>query len=216
MNIIMLGPPGAGKGTQAEALAKKLNVPQISTGNLFRDEIKNETELGKKISDILNSGKLVADDTTIEIFRQRLSQPDCQNGAILDGVPRTLNQALLMDKLFEQLNKKIDRVVYINLPQEEIVVRITGRWTCKKCEHVYHEKYNPPKTPGVCDFDQSPLYQREDQKEEAVKKRLTVYQDLTKPLINYYKNRGLLVEIDGNKSIENVKNEIFEKLKLTS
>jgi adenylate kinase len=214
MFIIMLGVPGAGKGTQSKILTKKLNVPQISTGDLFRDEMERETELGKKITHLMNSGQLVPDETTMEIFKQRVSQPDCQDGAVLDGIPRTIIQAKILDILLKELDKPLDRVLYIKLSEDEIINRLTGRWTCKKCGHIYHERYSPPKTSGICDFDQSPLYQREDQKEGAIKERLKVYRERTEPLIAYYRSQELLTEIDGQQTIEKVSEEIFEKLNL--
>ena len=214
MNIILLGAPGAGKGTQAKALNNKLNIPQISTGDLFREEMAQGTKLGKKITQLMNRGRLVSDETTLQVFSQRLAQPDCSNGVIMDGVPRTLAQAKMIDALFSKLNKTIDHVLYINLPDEEILARLTGRWTCQKCGLVYHERYNPPKTPGICDLDQGTLYQREDQQEGAVRERIIVYKTLTEPLIDYYKNKQLLIEIDGQKPIAEVTKDIFKKLGL--
>jgi len=214
MYIVMLGAPGAGKGTQAKVLTKKLNIPQVSTGDLFRDEIRQETELGKQITYLMDSGQLVPDETTMEIFKRRVLQPDCQNGCILDGIPRTIVQAKILDLMLKQLNKVLGHVIYIKLSEEEIVTRLAGRWTCKQCGHVYHEKYNPPKTPGVCDFDQSPLYQREDQKTEAIKERIKVYRECTEPLINYYRERELLLEISGEQAINEVSADILKKLNL--
>ncbi len=211
MFIIMLGAPGAGKGTQAKILTKKLNVPQISTGDLFRDEMKRETELGKQITYLMNSGQLVPDETTMEVFKRRVSQPDCQNGAILDGIPRTIMQAKILDLLLKDLNKPLNHVIYIKLSEDEIMNRLSGRWTCKKCGHIYHEEYNPPKTPNICDFDQSPLYQREDQKEEAIKERIKVYRERTEPLIDYYQAQNLLTKIEGQQTIEEVSEAISNK-----
>jgi len=216
MFIIMLGAPGAGKGTQAKILTDKLGVPQISTGDLFRDEMKRETALGKQIAHLMNSGQLVPDKTTMEVFKQRVSQPDCQNGAILDGIPRTIMQAKILDILLKKLDKSLNRVLYIKLSENEMINRLSGRWTCKQCGRIYHEKYNPPKTSSVCDLDQSPLYQREDQKEGAIKERMKVYRERTEPLIIYYRELDLLTEIDGQQTIEKVTEEIFEKLKLTA
>jgi len=214
MFIVMLGAPGAGKGTQAKILTKKLNVPQISTGDLFRDEMKRETELGKQITYLMNSGQLVPDKTTMEVFKQRVSQPDCQNGAILDGIPRTIMQAKILDILLKELDKPLNHVLYIKLSENEIINRLSGRWTCKQCGRIYHEEYNPPKIPGTCGHDQSPLYQREDQKIEAIKERIKVYRERTEPLINYYWEKDLLTKIEGQQSIEKVSTDIFEKLKL--
>ncbi len=214
MFIIFLGPPGAGKGTQAGLLAEKLKVPHISTGDLFRDEMKRGTQLGKQITYLMNSGQLVSDKITMEVFRQRLAQPDCARGAILDGIPRTIVQAQVLDIMFKSQGKKLDHVVYIELPPEEIIVRLSGRWTCRQCGRVYHEKYDPPKETGVCNLDGGQLYQREDQKEEAIKERVKVYEELTAPLIRHYQNKGLLLTISGHRSIEEVKADIFEKLQL--
>ena len=214
MFIIMLGAPGAGKGTQSKIITKKLNIPQISTGDLFRDEMKHETKLGQQITYLMNSGQLVPDKTTMEVFKQRISQQDCQNGAVFDGIPRTIMQAKILDLLLKELDKPLDHVLYIKLPEDEIMKRLSGRWTCKKCGHIYHEEYNPPKTPGICDIDQSPLYQREDQKKEAIEERIKVYRERTEALISYYQVQSLLIEIDGQHTIEKVSADIFEKLNL--
>lgn len=216
MFIIFLGPPGAGKGTQSELLAEKLKLSHISTGDLFRDQMEQNTKLGRQITDIMNSGKLVPDETTLEVFKKRLTRDDAKSGAILDGIPRTIEQAKMLDKLFEQMNKQIDHVIHIKLPPQEIITRLTGRWTCRQCGQSYHEKYNPPQTPGVCDLDGSPLYQRDDQKEEVVKERIRVYEELTKPLVEYYKNKGLLIDIDGQHSIEEVNADILKKLDVSA
>ncbi len=210
----MLGPPGAGKGTQAKLISEKLGVPHISTGEIFRKEMSAGTDLGKKVTDIMNSGKLVDDETTLEIFKKRLSQPDCADGAILDGIPRTLNQAHLLDKLFTDLKINLDYVVSIVLLETEIVNRLTGRRTCKQCGRSYHIVYDPPITHNICDLDGAPLFQREDQKMEAVQERIKVYKTQTEPLIKYYKDLDLLIEIDGQQEIEQVTAEIFEKLDL--
>jgi adenylate kinase len=214
MYIVMLGPPGGGKGTQASLLAEKLNIPHISTGELFRDEMNRGTPLGKEITQIINSGQLVSDETTLKIFAQRLEQPDAQEGTILDGIPRTLEQARMLDELFSQSDKKIDHVLCIDLPEDEIIIRLTGRWTCQKCGHTYHEIYNPPSVPGVCDYDQSPLYKREDQKEEVIKERVRVYLELTEPLIKYYEEKGILIHINGLQSIKEVTLDILKKLSI--
>ena len=214
MFIIFLGPPGAGKGTQAGLLAKKLEVPHISTGDLFRDEMKRGTPLGKQIIYLMNSGQLVSDKITMEVLKLRLAQPDCSQGAILDGVPRTIVQAQVLDVMFKSQGKKLDHVIYIELPTEEIIVRLSGRWTCKQCGRVYHEKYDPPQEVGVCDLDNGPLYQREDQKEGAIKERIKVYRELTAPLIKYYKDKDLLLTVSGHDSIEVVNAAVLEKLHL--
>lgn len=212
MYLIFLGPPGAGKGTQAKIISQKMGLPQISTGELFRNEMKMETKLGKRISNIMKSGKLVDDDTTLEIFKERLSQPDCQNGAILDGIPRTVTQAKMLEQLFNKLGIKLDFVVYINISEKEALKRLSGRLTCQAQGHSFHKKYKPPQKPGICDYDGSPLYQRDDQKPKAIKERLSAYNVSTKPLLDFYKNKDLLISLDGNLSIDELTQEIEEKI----
>jgi len=214
MFLIFLGPPGAGKGTQAKIISQKLSVPHISTGELFRSEMSANSDLGKRITSIMDSGKLVDDKTTMKVFEKRLMESDCSDGAVLDGIPRTIAQAKLLEKLFSSSEKTLNNVIYINLPKEEIISRITGRRTCKQCGKSYHIIFNPPKAHGICDLDGSPLFQREDQKLEAVQKRIEVYQTQTAPLIEYYKGKGLLVEIDGQLPIDEVTSQILEKLNL--
>ena len=214
MNIIILGAPGAGKGTQARAIANKLDIPHISTGELFRHEMALNTQIGQEITHLMNSGQLVPDELTMKIFEQRISQPDCENGAIMDGVPRTLAQAKMLEDLFSRLNKTLDHVLLIALPENEVITRLSGRWTCPQCNRVYHIKYDPPVQSGICNDDRAVLYQREDQKEDAVKKRLEIYNELTKPLIDFYQQKGLLIEIDGNNKIEKVTLGVFLKLDL--
>ncbi len=214
MLIVLLGAPGAGKGTQAKILTNKLGIPQISIGDLLRNERKQGTELGKEVTYFMSSGQLVPDKITMEVFKKRISQPDSQSGAILDGIPRTIAQAQILDILLKRLNKVLGLVIHIKLPEEEIINRLTGRWVCEQCGHIYHEKYSPPKTPGTCDLDQGSLYQRDDQKIEAVKERIKVYHELTEPLIKYYKDKDLLTEINGQRTIEEVNADITKKLKI--
>ena len=214
MNIVFLGPIGAGKGTQAKVISKKIGVPHISTGELFREEMSAKTDLGNKVADIINAGNLISDEVTLELFKNRLSQDDCLDGSIIDGIPRSIRQANLLDDLFKSLNKNIDKVVLINIPKDEIVNRLTGRRTCKQCGESYHIVYNPPKVHGICDLDGAPLFQREDQKLESVKQRIEVYQTQTEPLIEHYKNQNLLIEIDGQLPIDQVTSEISDKLGL--
>jgi adenylate kinase len=178
--------------------------------------MEKKTPLGLEISETMKSGKLVDDETTMEIFRKRLSQPDCSKGAILDGIPRTINQAEMLEELFSKLETKLDKAIYIRLSEEEILTRLTGRLTCRAQGHSFHKIYLPPKTPGICDFDGSPLYQREDQKPEAVKQRLSAYEKSTKPLLDFYEKKSLLVTINGELTVEEVSKEIAEKLALTS
>jgi adenylate kinase len=210
--IVLLGPPGAGKGTQAQILSKALNLAHISSGDIFRENLKNQTELGKLAQKYMDRGALVPDDITIAMIQERLSRSDCINGALLDGFPRTPTQAIALDELLSKSNQKIDCVPYINVPAEVLIERLSGRWTCPTCGYVYHEKFNPPTVPGICDKDQSKLYQRVDDKEETVKKRIDVYWEQTSPLIEYYRQNNLLVEVDGTQSIENVSSQLLEAL----
>jgi adenylate kinase len=202
--IVLLGPPGVGKGTQAELIAEATGLPHISSGDLFRENIKNATELGKLAQAYMNKGELVPDDVTISMIRSRLSRPDCKEGALLDGFPRTTVQADSLANLLVEFNGKVNFVPYITASESTLIERLSGRWTCKAEGHVFHEKHNPPHKPGVCDFDASELYQRDDDKAETVKRRIQVYLTQTAPLINYYRQLGLLSEIDGTQPIEKV------------
>jgi adenylate kinase len=207
---VLLGPPGAGKGTQAAIVAEKCGIPHISSGNIFRENLKNNTELGIKAKQYMEKGELVPDEITIGMVQDRLSQPDCKAGALLDGFPRTPAQADALAAFLSQRGGKIECVPLIDVSSDELVERLSGRWTCKQEGHVYHTKYNPPKEAGKCDLDGSPLYQREDDKPETVKQRIEVYAKQTAPLIDYYKEKGLLVEIDGEMSIEDVTKAILK------
>ncbi len=202
--IVLLGPPGVGKGTQANILADTASIPHISSGDLFRENIAKKTDLGMLAQVYINKGELVPDDLTISMIRSRLHQPDCKNGALLDGFPRTIVQAHALEKLLGEFNGKVDYVPYINAPEPILVERLSGRWTCKENGHIYHEKNNPPKRSGICDEDGSELYQREDDKSETVVNRIAVYFKQTAPLIDYYRKQGLLTEVDGAQSIEKV------------
>jgi adenylate kinase len=202
--IVLLGPPGVGKGTQAEIISKATGLPHISSGDLFRENIKNESELGKLAQSFMNRGELVPDDVTINMIRTRLSSPDCNHGALLDGFPRTTVQADSLASLLAEFNGNVNYVPLISASESTLIDRLSGRWICKAEGHVFHEKHNPPQKPGVCDYDGSPLYQRDDDKAETVKRRIQVYFTQTAPLINYYRERGLLTEIDGAQPIENV------------
>jgi adenylate kinase len=187
-------------------------LPHVSSGDLFRENIKNETELGRTAQSFMNKGELVPDDVTIGMIRDRLSRPDCQGGALLDGFPRTTVQADALETLLAELGGHVDRVPYITASEDTLVERLSGRWTCKAQGHVFHEKHNPPEIPGVCDFDGSPLYQREDDKSETVLHRIQVYFKQTAPLIEYYRQRGLLVEIDGSRPIGQVTTDLLASL----
>ncbi|MCM2326143.1 MAG: adenylate kinase [Candidatus Woesearchaeota archaeon] len=197
--LIFLGPPGAGKGTQAKILSKKLHIPHISTGDIFRENIKNQTELGKKASEYMNEGLLVPDEVTNDMLKERISRQDCKIGYVLDGYPRTIAQADFLSKI-----SKIDRVINFMLADEEIIKRISGRRTCKTCGTPYNIEFMRPKKTGICDKCLTPLVQRDDEKPEIVKKRLEVYEAQTAPLIEYYQKKKLLVDIDAFPKIEEV------------
>jgi adenylate kinase len=207
--IVLLGPPGVGKGTQAEIIAKSTGLPHISSGDLFRENIKNDTELGKSAQSYMNKGELVPDDVTIGMIRDRLSRPDCKDGALLDGFPRTTVQAEALEKLLAEFGGQVSFVPYITASAATLVERLSGRWTCKAQGHIFNEKSNPPKKPGVCDLDGSELYQRDDDKAETVTRRIQVYFAQTAPLIAYYRERGLLSEIDGARPIEKVSADLL-------
>lgn len=211
--IVLLGPPGAGKGTQAQTISKTFDLPHISSGDIFRENLKKQTELGLLAKGFMDRGELVPDDVTISMIRDRLEKDDCANGALLDGFPRTPAQAQALSGMLQEMNGQVDAVPYIKVPEEVLIERLTGRWTCRAEGHVYHEKYNPPKAPGICDVDGSELYQREDDKAETVKNRISVYFQQTMPLIEYYQSAGKLVEIDGAQSIENVSEDLKAALR---
>jgi adenylate kinase len=202
--MVMLGPPGVGKGTQAKILAEKTNLAHVSSGDLFRENIKNQTKLGQLAQSYMNKGELVPDDVTIAMIRERLSRPDCQAGAILDGFPRTPAQADALKGMLAEFQGDVNRVPFVTADKEVLVERLSGRWTCRTNGHVFHEKFNPPQEPGVCDLDGSELYQREDDKVETVTRRIQVYTEQTAPLIAYYREAGKLVEVDGARPIEQV------------
>jgi len=207
---ILVGPPGAGKGTQAVIIAEKCGIPHISSGNIFRENLQNETELGKKAKAFMEKGELVPDDITIGMVTDRLSQPDCEQGSLLDGFPRTPAQAEALSAFLEQHGKKINAVPLIDVPSDELIERLSGRWTCKAEGHVYHPKFKPPKKEGFCDLDDSELYQREDDKRETVEQRIRVYNQQTAPLIEYYEKKGLLRKIDGSQKIEDVTSDLLK------
>jgi adenylate kinase len=206
---VFLGPPGAGKGTQAKFVAQHKGIPQISSGDLFRENLRNQTELGIQANEFIKVGELVPDDITINMVKERISRTDCAAGAILDGFPRNPAQAKAFDEMLTGSGCKINKVPYIAVPEDVLVERLSGRLTCREQGHVFHRLYNPPKIEGVCDIDGSQLYQREDDKPETVKHRIQVYVQQTRPLIEYYRDRGILVKIDGNQPIEDVTKEIL-------
>lgn len=202
--IVLLGPPGAGKGTQAQIISQKMGLPHISSGDIFRENLKNQTELGKLAKGYMDRGELVPDDVTIAMIRDRLSRPDAVSGALLDGFPRTPAQAEALDKMLAEIGGQIVAVPYINVSEDVLIDRLTGRWTCRTQGHVFHERHNPPQQAGVCDIDGSELYQRDDDKADTVVNRIRVYLQQTAPLIEYYRRAGTLLEVDGTQPIENV------------
>jgi adenylate kinase len=199
MRIILLGGPGSGKGTQAKKLTDKLNVPQISTGDIFRAALKEGTPMGLKAKTFMDKGELVPDDVVIGVVDERLTKPDLDKGYMLDGFPRTLAQAEALDKILDNQGKSIDHAILVDVPDEELVARLSGRRTCKNsdCGRMYHVMFNPPKKEGVCDACGSELYQRDDDNETTIRERLQVYNNQTSPLINYYENKGLLRRVQG-------------------
>lgn len=210
--IVMLGAPGVGKGTQAQLIADRFGFPHISSGDLFRENLKNETELGKTAQEYMNKGELVPDDVTIGMIRERFSQPDCTMGAVLDGFPRTSAQAEDLDKMLEEFQTKVTVVPYIKVAESVLIKRLTGRLTCRENGHIFHKEFNKPKQNGICDHDGSELYQREDDSEETVTNRINVYMEQTTPLIEYYKKAGTLHEINGEQPIEKVTDALLDIL----
>ncbi|RLE82543.1 MAG: adenylate kinase [Thermoprotei archaeon] len=208
MKIVMLGPPGIGKGSYAKELSKRLNIPHISTGDIFREEIKKNTDLGKRVRSYVEKGELVPDDIVVEVVRRRLSESDCAKGFILDGYPRTLRQAEELDKI-----TKIDLVFNFVAPLEVIIDRVSGRRICRKCGAIYHIKYKPPRKEGVCDICGGELYQREDDKPEIVRNRLKIYEEQFRPIVQYYKNKGILVTVNAARTIDEVVKECVSIIK---
>lgn len=212
MNMILLGPPGAGKGTQAVNIVEKYDVPHISTGDIFRENIKNGTELGKKAQEYMNRGELVPDELVCEIATDRLSREDCADGFLLDGFPRTVFQAEKLDEFLTANGKKVDAVINLEVEKEELITRLTGRRVCRKCGASFHVVNIPPKTEGVCDYCGGELYQRDDDTVETAENRISVYDSQTKPLVDYYTKAGCIVNIDGATGLENVFADIVTAL----
>ncbi len=209
MNIILLGPPGAGKGTQAKKIAEHYSVPHISTGDILRENIHNNTSLGMKAKSYMSRGELVPDELLITIIRDRLSRPDCSNGFLLDGYPRTVPQADALQMILTESDKKLDVVLNIEVEDEELIIRLSGRRVCSSCGASYHMIFNPPEKDEICNVCKGKLYQRDDDKPEAIRNRLIVYKKQTQPLIEYYDKKNLLRTIDGGKEIH----QIFEDIK---
>lgn len=199
-----MGLPGAGKGTQAEQIVSKYNIPHISTGDMFRAAIKNGTALGLKAKSFMDEGNLVPDEVTNGIVRERLAEPDAKDGFLLDGFPRTVEQAEELEAILSELGTALDAVINIEVEKDVLIKRLTGRWICPTCGRTYHELYNPPKTAGVCDDDGSKLYQREDDKKETVENRLNVNLKQTQPLLDFYTEKGKLASVNGEQEIQSV------------
>ena len=212
MNIILIGPPGAGKGTQAKRMIDRLGVPQISTGDMFRAAVKEGSPMGKKAKEYMDKGALVPDDVVIGVVKERFEKPDTRKGFILDGFPRTLEQAKALDKLLGDLGSRIDHVVVIEVPDDSLVGRLTGRRTCRGCGYMHHVEFDPPKAEGVCDKCGGELYLRDDDKEATIRDRLSTYHAQTSPLIDYYSKSGIVRKIDGTRSMEEVNKAIFESI----
>ncbi len=204
MKIIMLGAPGAGKGTQAKRIAEKYTIPHISTGDIFRANIKNGTELGRKAKEFMDQGLLVPDELTCDLVMDRIQQDDCKNGFVLDGFPRTIPQAEALDAALSKIGQKMDYAIDVDVPDENIVNRMGGRRACLSCGATYHVEFNPTKAEGICDACGAQTVLRDDDKPETVQKRLTVYHDQTQPLIDYYKNQNILKSVDGTQPMEAV------------
>lgn len=210
--VIMMGPPGAGKGTQAQRVAERLGLAHLATGDLFREAMARHTELGRQAESYVKRGEYVPDQITLGLVRERLSQPDAQAGAILDGFPRTLEQARGLDRLLAEKGATVDKVVYLDVPEAELARRLGGRWTCRRCQAVYHEVFNPPKTPSVCDVCGGELYQRPDDTPAVVQRRLEVYHQQTAPLVQRYDAAGLLVRVRGDLSPDEVTEAVLRAI----
>lgn len=212
MKIVLLGAPGAGKGTQAKKIAEKFDIPHISTGDIFRENIKNQTQLGKKAKEYIDQGLLVPDELVLELIIDRLNEPDCKNGYVLDGFPRTIPQAIALDEALDKKNDRIKHAIDVDVPDEVIIRRMSGRRVCLNCGRTYHIETLRPKVEGICDYCGSKLVLREDDKQETVQKRLKVYHEQTQPLLDYYKKKGILYSVNGTKDIDDIYNEIINVL----
>lgn len=213
MRIILLGAPGAGKGTQAATLHEQLNAPHIATGDLFRAALSQGTPLGLEAKSYMDRGELVPDEVTVRMLLERISQPDAADGYILDGFPRSLAQAEALDEALKSRNENVDKVLLVDVSEDELVRRLSGRWICRACQTPYHAVNNPPNTEGVCDTDGGELYQRDDDKPETVRNRLGVYRNQTAPLIDYYTAQEILTSINGEQEIEGVRADLLAALK---
>lgn len=212
MYVVILGAPGAGKGTQADILSQHMNLPHIASGDLFRQALEEQTEVGLLAKSYMDKGELVPDEITIRMILERIDRPDCASGCLFDGFPRTLHQAEVLDKAFQEQGRSIDKAIYIEVPTEELVKRLSGRWLCRNCQTPYHAISSPPKVPGKCDKCGGELYQRADDKEETVKERLKVFFAQTVPILDYYEKQNKLVRVNGNLGIQGVAREIISVL----
>jgi len=213
VNLILLGPPGAGKGTQAKLLQVREGIPQIATGDILREAIEAGTPLGRSAKDAVDSGALVPDDVMIGIIEERLTRPDARHGFVLDGFPRTLTQAHALDRVLREHELLLDAVIYFSVRDEAILLRLTGRRVCRAAGHIYHVNYHPPKVPGICDVDGSPLFQRDDDREETVRHRLEVYRRQTEPVVEYYRGNGVFVTINGEAEFEETYHRLLDIVK---
>jgi adenylate kinase len=216
MDTIIMGPPGAGKGTQATELAAYLGVPHIATGDLFRDAAQRGTLLGRKAQSYMDRGELVPDELTIALLLDRLKQRDASNGVLLDGFPRTLAQARALDEALAERRRHVSSVIYLSVPRDKLLARLAGRWLCHDCQTAYNEVARQPKQPGRCDRCGGTLYQRADDKRETVARRLDVYEEQTVPVVEYYRDKGVLIEIDGDQSVEAVQADLREGVPRTN
>ena len=213
MYIIMLGAPGAGKGTQADILSREINLPHIASGDLFRQGLERRSDVGLLAKSYMDKGELVPDEITIKMILERVDQPDCASGCLFDGFPRTLRQAQALDKALKERGRGIDKAIYIEVPDEELVKRLSERWLCRTCQTPYHITNSPPKTPGECDRCGGDLYQRPDDREETVRERLNVFLAQTVPILDYYRKQGKLIGVNGNLGMQGVAREIVSALK---
>jgi adenylate kinase len=213
MHVVMLGAPGAGKGTQADILSRELHLPHIASGDLFRQALEKRTNVGLSAKSYMDRGELVPDEITIRMILERSDQPDCASGCLFDGFPRTSQQAEALDQALEERGKAIDKAIYIDVSDEELVKRLSGRWLCRNCQRPYHITNSPPRTPGECDKCGGELYQRPDDREETVKERIKVFLAQTVPVLDYYEKQGRLVKVNGNLGAQEVAREIFSTLR---
>jgi adenylate kinase len=214
MNLVMLGPPGAGKGTQAALLAARIGIPHVATGDLFRTALKEETDLGLTAKSYMERGELVPDEVTVAMVRERLAKSDCDGGVIMDGFPRTVEQAEALEEILVEQSKAIDAALFINAEEDELVSRLSSRWTCRDCQAVYNLLSNPPREEGKCDVCGGELYQRADDVPETVRNRIRVYWEQTSPLVDYYRDKGLLITIKSEGGIERVQEKILGALQI--